>query len=83
MTKQEAIKAAKEKADLSKRNQVVFSYELRQILHAGLPDSKSSIAGSSTVYDYTHESLWTRRQHRVPIVTKVTVVKPDILGLRK
>ena len=73
MTKNEAIKAAKEKADQSKRNQVVFSYT------AG----DDPAGWTCLAYDYTHESLWTRRQHRVPIVTKVTVVTPDTLGLRK
>jgi len=68
MTKELAIAGAKEKANLSKQNQVVYKYE--------------SEIESETEYDYTHESLWQRRHFHVPITTKVIVITPDTTGLK-
>jgi len=67
MTKQQAIKSAQEKANLSKQNQVVFRY----------------INDIEVVLDYTAESLWERRYFRVPITTKVIIVTPDKPGQEK
>ena len=71
MTKLEAIHDAQEKANLSKKNQVVFwYYQLgRDCVNA--------------TYDYTAESLWERRHFRVPITTKVVIVTPETPGPKK
>ena len=69
MTKDETYIAAKEKANLSKQNQVVYKYE--------------SEITSEIEYDYTHESLWNRRHFRQPVTIKVIVVTPDITDTRK
>ena len=69
MTKQAAINDAQEKANLSKKNQVVYKY-----IMGGDP------AGwTVSTYDYTHETLWERGHFRAPITTKVTVVTPATL----
>ena len=67
MTKLEAIHDAQEKANLGKKNQVVFRY----------------IDGIEAVFDYTTESLWERRHFRVPITTKVVIVTPGTPGPEK
>ena len=67
MTKLEALKSAKEKANLSKQNQVVFQY----------------VKGIEVLFDYTHETLWDRRHFRPPITTKVAVVTPDAVDRGK
>lgn len=72
MTKSEATKAAQEKANLSKQNQMVFSYASNVVC--------GSLCESQVVHDYTHESLWKRRHFRAPIATEVIVVTPDMTG---
>ena len=67
MIKGQAIEDAQSKANLSKKNQVVFTY----------------IGGVEVLFDYTHEHLWERRHFRVPITTKVVVVTPDTARQRK
>lgn len=67
MTKLEALKSAKEKANLSKKNQVVFRY----------------VKGIEVLFDYTHETLWDRRHFCPPITTKVAVVTPDTVDKKK
>jgi hypothetical protein len=67
MTKLEALKSAKEKANLSKKNQVVFQY----------------VKGIKVLFDYTHKTLWDRRHFHPPITTKVAVVTPDTVDGKK
>jgi len=67
MTKLEAIHDAQEKANLSKKNQVVYKYT----------------ENVEVVYDYTAEPLWGRRHFRQPITTKVVIVTPGTPGPEK
>ncbi len=67
MKKLEALKLAKEKANLSKKNQVVFRY----------------VKGTEVSFDYTHGTLWDRRHFYPPITAKVAVVTPDAIDGEK
>jgi hypothetical protein len=58
--KQQAIDDAQKRADLTKRDHIVFRY----------------IEGINVQFDYTPTELWDKRRHRQPVVTKVTIVKP-------
>jgi hypothetical protein len=73
MLKKHAISDAQRKANLSKQPQVVFRYIVGEASRSGM--SKTHYSNVSTVqFDYTHQSLWDKRRHHQPIVTKVTTV---------
>ena len=65
MTKIQTIEDAQEKANLTRQLQTVFRY----------------LDGVNVRFDYTHSSLWGRRQYRQPIATEVTTVKPAITNI--
>lgn len=65
--KLQALKDAQEKANMCRRNQVVFEY------------ASTGIA-IEAMFDYTLESHWPLRRQRIPAVIKVAIVRPDTSG---